>query len=488
MRIPRVLFVIPPTVEKLGNIRPSPAIGYLSEYLESNGVSTRVVDLSLVYNNDVDQLYEKLLKREIDNFRPHLIGYSMFSFKYRYTYSVISKVKNKHPDILSVAGGPHISTWREKALEECEGIDFGVVLEGEKTLLELCRKGSGEGILGLIYRGNDGRVVYNGDRPFIEELDEVPFPKFGRFNLKQYITEKTIFTSRGCPYRCSFCPVHSVIGRQMRFRSAVNVGEELAYWYSKGIRRFDFQDDNFTLVKERVYEICDEIDRRRLKGLFIRCSNGIRADKTDPALMKRMWNVGFRSVGIGVESVSDAALKEMQKAVSVNRIEEAIKDLCKLNFDVHLFFLVGMPKETEDDLKRSEQFALKYPILKVNFYNPIPYPGTSLFEYLNRENLFLKNYKEYLNDVSNYSEEPLFVTPELSRDTRINWLKRLKAVEKEVMRRSFRSRMGYLGKILSDVGSRIFVTEPVQKMLFNNKYIRNLADFLRYIYIRKEKS
>ncbi len=455
----------------------------ITEYLETKGIETRLVDLTLRKYRNLNQAY-KIIGKEIDDFSPQLIGYPMFSFRYKSTYNLIKKVKKKHPDILSIAGGPHISTWREKALIECTDLDFGVVLEGEETLLELCKGKEPENLLGLIFR-KDGRFIYSGDRPFIEELDKIPFPKYKRFNLENYITEKVIFSSRGCPYQCSFCPVHTAIGRKMRYRSATNIVDEIEYWYSKGIKQFDFQDDNFTLLKKRVYEICDDIEARNLKSLFLRCSNGIRADKTDRLLLERMSEVGFRSVGIGVESVSNAALNEMKKAVKIELIEEAIKNLCELDFDVHLFFLVGMPKETNEDLENTEKFALKYPILKANFYNPIPYPSTALFDYLERENLFVKNYKEYLNDISNYSQDVLFITPELSEINRIRWLKHFKKVEKEIMKKAFQRRIRYLGDLLSKLGSLIFVTNFVQKMLFNNKTFRNFADKIRYGYILK---
>lgn len=477
MKISRVLFIIPPRVETLGNVRPSPAVAYLSEFLESNGIETRLLDLTIKDNN-------QLIEREIKGFSPQLIGYPMFTYKYKYTYDLINKLKREYPDILSVAGGPHISTWREKALKECKGLDFGVVLEGEDTLLELCNGKAPDEILGLISR-KDGKVVYSRDRPFVQDLDSIPFPKYNRFNQKDYIEEKIIFTSRGCPYLCSFCPVHTAVGRVMRFRTADSIVDEIEYWYSRGIKQFDFQDDNFTIRKDRIYEICDRIEERNLKNLFLRCSNGIRADKTDRPLLERMKEVGFRSVGIGVESASNVVLKEMKKSVNIEMIEEAIKNLCELDYDVHLFFLVGMPKETNEDLEKTEELTLKYPILKANFYNPIPYPSTALFDYLKKENLFLKDYKEYLNEESNYSNDIIFTTPELSAEDRIKWLKHFKKIEKMVMKRSFQRRMKHLGFFLSRLGAIIFVTDVVQKMLFHNLFVRNLADKVRYRYISK---
>lgn len=165
----KVLFINPPTDSELGSSRPSLGIGIVAEYLKQYGIEYKVIDMRLGYNM-VD------VKSLIDSFNPDLVGLSVFSHGYKKTYKFISDVRLLGNDFDIVTGGPHLSVIRNDVLSECEAIDFGIVMEGEETLLELCQGKSPEGILGLIHRQSD-KVVFNGDRPFIRDLDANPFPK-----------------------------------------------------------------------------------------------------------------------------------------------------------------------------------------------------------------------------------------------------------------------------------------------------------------------
>jgi radical SAM superfamily enzyme YgiQ (UPF0313 family) len=145
-----------------------PGLGYISEYLNKKGIENIVVDMMLGYTLDE-------LENKINAFRPDLIGFTMMTMNYQNTYSLITKIKQKNPDVAIVVGGPHISTMREKALAECLSIDFGIVLEGEITLFELCCGRRIDEIDGLIYRDAEGRPKYKGNRIFIKNLDEIAF-------------------------------------------------------------------------------------------------------------------------------------------------------------------------------------------------------------------------------------------------------------------------------------------------------------------------
>lgn len=475
--VARVLLVRPMTPGgKYGATRPPAGIGYLSEYLEMHGIETRFMDLAR-------RCHMREVEKVIRDFTPELIGYSIFSFRHKVAYDLIREIKRRFPDILAVAGGPHISADREKAMLQCKEIDLAVTREGEQALLELCQGREYADVGGLLYRGAGG-VAYTGDRPFIRNLDDLPFPKYRRLRLRDYVEEKVIISSRGCPFRCIFCSVKTSMGRRMRFRSASNVVDEIEYWWKRGVRKFDFEDDNFTFDPERVYAICDDIEERGLDGLFLRCSNGIRADRVDYDLLARMAEVGFRSIGIGVESGSNKVLKLMRKVEKIERIEATIRDACSLDYDVHLFFVVGVPGETSKDIRQSEAVALRYPVLKANFYNVIPFPMTELHQRLENEGRLFRKADEYLNDTLNYSNEVLFTTPELGYWSRKRWLRRLHGVEKEIMRRGAERRMRRWGKVAATIGSRIFVTSPVQKALFHSRLVRELGDSLRYQYIR----
>ena len=194
-------------------------IGFISEVLSEAQIDNQVFDLSL------DRDFNKL-KKKIEIYSPSLIGYSLFTFRHRYNYGIIEKIKKAFPSIPIIAGGPHLSTLRETVLSDCEAIDFGVTLEGEQTLLEFCEGKEPSQIKGLIYRDNSGKINYSGDRDFVRDLDSIPSPRYKKFNLSRYPKNMNIVTSRGCPYSCIYCPVKATIGKCLRVRSAERVIEE----------------------------------------------------------------------------------------------------------------------------------------------------------------------------------------------------------------------------------------------------------------------
>ena len=228
-----------------------------------------------------------------------------------------------------------------------------------------------------------------------------------------------------------------------------------------------------------MYEICDEIERRDLRDLFIRCSNGIRADKVDRQLLARMKEIGVREVGFGVDGGNNKVLGHLKKGETIEVIEQAIKDACELGFDVKLFIIVGTPHETMADIEDSIRLARRYPVARVNFNNAIPYPGTEMFEYIKENDLFLIPPERYLNDVAEEKAIPVFETPELSKEERLVMLKRCHQVEKEVMKNTLRRMYahypftGILSKYLFDV-------ELFEKLFFKNLFLRNIFEKIRY--------
>ena len=398
---------------------------------------------------------------------------------YKNTYHLIEAIKEAYPEGLSiVVGGPHVSTLRQEVLKECRAIDFGVVLEGERTLIELCRGVEPGKIKGLIYR-NGENVAYNGDREFIANPDSIPFPRYEKFEMERYfLKEILIISSRGCPYSCTYCPAKMAIGKKLRVRSAKNVVEEIAFWYNRGYKTFNFGDDNFTFFKERVYDICNEIIRCGMTDLDLRCGNGVRADKVDRALLEKMKKAGFSYIAFGVEGGNNKVLEGLKKGEKIERIEEAIRDACQLGYDVTLFFLAGSPAETWQDLEDSVRLAQRYPVIDARFYNIIPYPSTELFEYLKEKNLFLRDPKEYLNDTSAFGEEPVFETPELPRAERVKALRYLKKVRKGVLRKGLKRRLKPYG-IIGKFSAVLLSTSLGHSMIRHNKFIRRIAERAR---------
>jgi radical SAM superfamily enzyme YgiQ (UPF0313 family) len=421
---------------------------------------------------------EKELESKMLFYKPDLIGISMITLEYKNTYNLISKMKGILPQTKIAVGGHHTTILKEKVLEECPDIDFGVVADGEHAIIELCRSDVDyPEIKGLIYREN-GNVLFNGERPPIENLSEYTFPKYIKFNLKDYSKQIPVHSSRGCVFQCTFCP-NKLLGRKFREKSINDFVNEIEYWYDRGYYQFAIDDDNFTLNKDRVYSICDEIEKRNMKKLFIRCSNGIRADRVDEHLLQRMKEIGVREIGFGVDGGNNKVLKNLKKGENFETIERAVKAACDVGLDVKAFIIVGTPGETKDDIEDSISFAFKYPIARVNFNNAIPYPGTEMYDYVKKNGLFLIPPEEYLNNVAEEKAVPVFETPELPKEERLKILSRCHEVEKQVMKNTAIRMYGHIPFAKFFI-VHFFNIELFENLFFKNLFLRKAFEWLRY--------
>ncbi|MFX0199154.1 MAG: B12-binding domain-containing radical SAM protein, partial [Candidatus Hodarchaeota archaeon] len=448
-------------------------IGYLAEALVDSGIQYDVLDMNLGYKT-------KNLIKKIEKFHPDLIGIPLVSLQYLEFYRLLSQIKNHYPQVDLVVGGPHVTILKEKVLHDCTAIDYGVTFEGELPMVELC-KGEKQlnKIRNLLYReGDNHSVLYTGDGEPIWDLDRLSFPRYEKFELKKYIPEVTIYSSRGCPHQCIFCP-NRIISPHYRARSAAHVVEEMEYWYKNGFRQFNFDDDNFNYDKNRVYQICDEIEKRGMKNLFLRCSNGIRADRVDRDMLKRMKAVGFRYIAFGADGGNNRMLAIVKKGESIEQIESAVKSACELDYDVKMLFVVGTPYETRQDVEDKVRLVQKYPLTDVHFYNTIPYPGTEMFDWVVENNYFLVKPEEYLNDISCCESIPVFETPELTAKERVKLYKYLQKVRRDIHRKAFRRIFKRFG-ILSHVLSYILASDTVVKKYYQSLFFRKLIENLRY--------
>ena len=394
-------------------------LGYLAQSIQDNGLDHDVFDMSIGYN-------DKDLMSKIEEYKPSLIGMTMATYRYKENYIRLNAIKQNFPDISIAVGGPNISLMRERALTECKGIDFGVVLEGEETIIDLCR-GDKEfkDIKGLIFR-KDEKVIFSGERDFCAELDNFSFPKYDKFELKKYprinakpaLREIPIVTSRGCSAQCAFCNVQTSAGRKFRYRSPESLLNEITYWYAKGYSVFRIADDNFPLIKDRALHLCRLIKESGMKGLALGCGNGIRADKVDRETLMAMKEAGFRSVWFEIAGGNNKILETLKKEETLEAAENAVKTALELKFSVSASFLIGSPGETKADIEDSFALARRYPFSQVGFYHAIPYPGTELYDLVEKYGYFITKPDLYLNEISSSMNRPVYYTPELSEEDR----------------------------------------------------------------------
>lgn len=465
MRFSKVLLIQPQYVGSF--YRPgyfSSGIAYISMALIHANIENKFLDMNLGYDYDA-------LHNCIKEFKPDLIGIGMMSFRAKHTYDFIEKIKKDFPEISIILGGPHVSVFGKKVLEDCSYVDYGVTKEGEEIIVELCRGETPVNeIKGMYYRTKK-EIVFTGERPYIKDLNKNGFPRYERFELNRYPAHaRPLVTSRGCPYKCTFCSVNLAIGPQFRVRDAQSVVEEIEFWYHKGVRRFSVVDDCFTLRRERVFQICDEIEKRQLTGLEIDLANGIRADRVDREMLARMKEVGFSLLAFGVEGGNNKVLKRLRKGETIETIEKAIATACDLEFQVVLFFVIGSPEETPEDVKDSVRIATKYPVYNVAFNSLTPFAGTELYEWV-EDNQFFTDGIDYLQDITQRINSPVFETPEMSSKQRMKlyrWANRKAALHTLAAKQRVHSPQSI--KQLESYGVPVFIAKILLRIYWSKAF------------------
>jgi radical SAM superfamily enzyme YgiQ (UPF0313 family) len=241
-------------------------------------------------------------------------------------------------------------------------------------------------------------------------LDDIAFPTFQNFQLNQYGSNGIpILTARGCPFLCAFCQQSALLGKKWRGRSAKNVVDEIEYWTKNGVTEFNVMDDLFTFDKSRIHDIEKELKDRKVVGIRMNLIGGVRVKGTDEPLLLSLRNIGVEYLSFGIESGSDKVLKFIKKGMKIKDAHYAVDLATKLGFKVRLFFIIGFPFETLEDVEKSFEFALKYDIYDARFFNLIPYEDTRLMDWLRENDVsFQYQYDEYMNDFREFQSKPVF--------------------------------------------------------------------------------
>ena len=439
---------------------------FLAQALEAAGAEVSVLDMNLGYT-------VKELTSRIGRFRPDIIGFTAMTLGYKAFYGMVNEIKRGYPAIKIALGGAHLSALREKVLEDCPGIDYGIFLEGDLSMCQLCQGENPEKIQGLIYRDN-GKIVTNGFRNFIDDLDKIPFPKYRAFELQKYpLRQIAIVTSRGCPYDCIYCSTDASIGKKFRARSAQSILSEVEYWYGLGYREIMILDDNFTMIYERVKDFCALLGKNNFDGLRFNLTSGVRADRVDRELLLAMKGAGVKYLAFGVEAASDRVLKNIRKGEPIAVIEKSIREACEAGFIVDLFFLVGSPGETIDDLRLSFSLAKRYPVRRAMFYNLLPLPSTVLLSWLEEKKYLVRPLEDILNNTSYYKNQPCFVTPEMPLLARRSAFKQAQRVSLQVRRKFVEQ--GLNGPVYFKKFCSFIYTMPLVEDIVNNNRFMLLA-------------
>lgn len=390
------LLVIPPL--------PPTDLLYLAAISEQVGLEAHIRDYSLGGN----------FEKDLQEIQPDYLLANVATPTLNSDLECFATAKKILPKIINIAKGAIFLTQNSEIMLKNKAISYILHGEPEETLKELLQKEKEpKDILGLWYR--DGFVVkFSGVRPFIENLDELPFPARHLIDNKIYRrpdnnkVQAVIKVSRGCPHHCFFCLATPTSGRKVRMRSADNIISEIRECITKyNIKNFIFWSDIFNFDREWTMLLCEKIIKSGLKFTW---SANTRADTADEKMANLMYKAGCRLVSIGSESGSQFILDKIGKNITLNEIRDTVKAFKKAKIKIYNYFVLGLPWEDEETAAATIDFAIELDTDFVSFYTATPLPGTRFYNYA------IKELHEDIENFDNAYYKPILKTYSLSKE------------------------------------------------------------------------
>jgi radical SAM superfamily enzyme YgiQ (UPF0313 family) len=330
---------------------------------------------------------------ELERLKPDVVGLSAMTYEAGCMHEVAKEIKRRMPHVVVVCGGPHPSVAAADVLADIS-VDFVVRGEGEfifSDVLEGIAAGRKEWseCLGISWRDANGAVVHNPDRPPPQNLDEMPFPSWDLIDHAKYHKVPrggviyaheefaTMFSSRACPWRCTYC--HNSYGKTFRERSAEHVLAEIELLVTKyGVKELVFMDDIFNFKAERAKAIARGIIERGYK-LALTFPNGFRGDILDEELVVLLKQAGMYRCMVAVESASPRIQKVMKKHLKIEKVRHIVDFIAKQGVMVHGAFMLGFPSETAEEMQATIDWAANSSFHTAAFFRVIPFKGTELY-------------------------------------------------------------------------------------------------------------
>jgi anaerobic magnesium-protoporphyrin IX monomethyl ester cyclase len=416
----RVLLINPPYPRFPAdpkNASPPLGLAYIAAVLEPQRHTVKITDCVVegfateteVGNRTVYGLSIRQLLQIIKEYRPDIIGIScMFSTLDSIVKDLSRRIKGEFPEITIVLGGTHATVLAEQLVRE-PSIDYVVRGEGEHAFPRLVehleQKRPVETVNNLTWLDNG--EIHSTPQEFIEDIDKLPLPARHLLNMEGYIrighlqglTKKgtratTLITSRGCPAKCVFCSIHAVWGNKFRAHSPEYVLNEMQQLRDKyGIEHLVFEDDNMTLDRARAEAIFRGMVDRGFDFSWT-APNGVALWTLDAGLLTLMRESGCYWLSLGVESGDPKTLREIiHKPLQIDKINYIVKVCKRLKIHTTAFFVIGLPGETPQSMRRSMQYAENLDVDSLCISIATPYPGTPLYRICEQEKYLIDGFR-----------------------------------------------------------------------------------------------
>jgi len=387
----KILLINPPSFNTIESCLPkvidegrgfTPPLGlmYIASYLE------KYTDHQIeIIDAQVEQLKYKELEEKIKQRNPDIVGLTAMTFTLIDVLKTAKIAKKISPNIKIILGGPHPTIYPEETARIKE-VDFCIIGEGEKAIVKLIKNINNpeklKQIKGIVFRDKKN-VINTGQTDFIKNLDNLPFPARHLVPYKKYFWSlsplapiTTMFTSRGCPYKCLFCD-RPQFGKNFRARSAKNVVDEMEKCQKMGIKEIFIYDDTFGVNRQRVLDICNEIVKRKLN---IAWNIRTRVDTVGEEVLTKMKKAGCLRIHYGVEAGTQKILNVLRKGITLKMAEKAFKWTKKVGIETLGYFMIGSPTETKKDILQTIKFMKKLNPDYAHITITTPFPATDLYK------------------------------------------------------------------------------------------------------------
>ncbi len=411
-----LLVVIPRIVSRAGEwYQPPMGIAYILAVLKENGYHIHTINL-----NDSDEKYTTRIKEIINKFSIDGVLTGGVTGQYTAIYDIVSTVKKINNNIFNIVGGGIISSTPYEAMEALEFVDYGVINEGEIVVIKLLEALENntniEDVPSIIYKkkppykntsNNLSELRKKYYRTIVEvpkvDINSLPFPDYDGIGYGKLIKSipnilgmselKTlpIVTSRGCPFKCTFC--FQPDGESYRVRSMDDVFEEIDYL----IKEYDLKyliliDELFGANQKRVEEFCE-----RIRPYNIKWTGTFRIPQITESNVKLLKQSNFHTASLGIESMDNDILKSMKKKIKREQTENALKLLYNEGIGIQGVLIFGDPEETKESAKNTLDWWMKNVEYDIQLSAIIPYPGTPVYTHGIKKGI-ISNPIQYIKD------------------------------------------------------------------------------------------
>ena len=398
---------------------PSAALLHLASILRMNNYEPIIVDLN---NSVVHEQKEKymdycnaIIKDSLEKHKPDLVGINcLFSGVFPDVLDFAKTVKTYSKELMVCIGGIHPTSHYKEILEKSNHVDCVAIGEGENTIVALAAAVKSknyklmEKIQSFAFKDKDGNIKINREKNYIENLDELPMPawdliNFNKFkmNLKTYYNPKNldiqykaaIFSSRACPLACNFCDMFLVMGKTHRKRSVQTIVNEIEYLNKEfDVNYFSFMDDQLTLNRGHIIELCDEILKRKLNIQFD-TPNGLWINSLRENLIAKMVEAGLVSASLAIEHGNEHIRNNViGKMLERDKIFEVANILKKYKVMTSGLFIMGFPEDTNETLEETYDMMNELQLDRMAVNTLVPLPGTKLMKQIMKEKLLINHW------------------------------------------------------------------------------------------------